>query len=499
MWDLTRRQAALGLTATVASFGILVSAADAQTAEVAGPPDQNLSDFDFMVEKVTANYAGWDLKVTDATRPALTALTTRLRAEAATATPAQLLTVMRQWTDYFGDGHLRVNPISAPGTGQTGDGPAATPRLDWTEDSIRQQLRALGRRRDRVEGFWRIGGGRYRVGVLRTGATPTAFAAVVVETSAQAWSTGQVKAELTRQPDGSFAILYRSGDHSVSTYSGVLLAEDAVLRLSDDFGSWTREWPAPRNPDLADRLYPSNALFARRLSPTTNWLRIPSFSDDQAEPLRALLTEQASALATTANLIIDIRDNGGGSDYVYGPIIPLLYTQPIYTIGIEMRATADNIALRRQIIPQIVNSPDSVAAVERQIALMEQNIGGFIRPNELPFSIDRYPEVAAYPRRVAVLIDNAGSTAEQFLLEARQSRKVTFFGRRNSAGVLDFANVVGMPTPSNRFSVQWATSRSLRLPNDPVDPDGIAPDIAIPETAEDPVGFAQAWLERQRN
>jgi C-terminal processing protease CtpA/Prc len=102
-----------------------------------------------------------------------------------------------------------------------------------------------------------------------------------------------------------------------------------------------------------------------------------------------------------------------------------------------------------------------------------------------------------FPKRVAVLVDNAASTGEQFLLEARQSRKVTLFGKENSAGVLDFSNTVDMPTPSGRYRVFWATSRSLRLPGDPVDPDGIAPDIRIPADERDPVAFAQRWLERQ--
>jgi C-terminal processing protease CtpA/Prc len=100
-------------------------------------------------------------------------------------------------------------------------------------------------------------------------------------------------------------------------------------------------------------------------------------------------------------------------------------------------------------------------------------------------------------RRGVSLIDGAASTGEQFILDARQSRKVTLFGQRNSAGILDFANVVAMASPSGRVHVQWATSRSLRLPDDPVDPDGIAPDVAIDRSVRDPIAFVQAWLERQ--
>jgi hypothetical protein len=128
---------------------------------------------------------------------------------------------------------------------------------------------------------------------------------------------------------------------------------------------------------------------------------------------------------------------------------------------------------------------------------MKRHLGRYVANGDRPFGFDRRDSVLPSPKRIAVLMDNVGSTAEQFLLAARQSRKVTLFGYRNSAGVLDFANVVETVTPSGRFKIQWATSRSMRLPDDPVDPDGIPPDIRIPENVADPVKYAADWLERQ--
>ena len=134
---------------------------------------------------------------------------------------------------------------------------------------------------------------------------------------------------------------------------------------------------------------------------------------------------------------------------------------------------------------------------EKSRAAMAAHPGAYVQPETRPFSAYVAPDVRLSPRHIAVLIDGAASTGEQFILDARQSRKVTLFGYRNSAGILDYANVVAMTSPSGRVHLQWATSRSLRLPDDPVDPKGVAPDIAIPRSERDPISYVQAWLERQ--
>jgi hypothetical protein len=370
---------------------------------------------------------------------------------------------------------------------------------DWTEAGIIQRLTAFGRGRDPIEGIWRISGDRYRVAVVRSGAAHDAFFAVVLTTTADGWAPADVKAELARTPDGGFQVRYRSGDHSLSEARGSLTASGVAFDLQD-LGAWTREWPAASASDLdaVARIVPVDEMFVRRLSDTTLWLRVPSFNLDRAQAIADLLKAHATEFASTPHLIIDIRRNGGGGDSAYAPLIPLLYTRPIYSIGGEFRAGADNIALFHAQAEQLLKTaPDVAAEVERLSALMAQHQDSYVQAGAKPFSILALREVSPAPRHVAILIDNSGSTAEEFLLAARQSQKVTLFGKRNSAGVLDFANAVRMTTPSGRFQVQWATSRSARLPQDPVDPNGISPDIRIPENVDDPVTFARQWLERQ--
>ncbi|MEY2885001.1 MAG: hypothetical protein RL490_2725 [Pseudomonadota bacterium] len=451
---------------------------------------RNLADFDFVVAKIETNYAGFPTKVTAANRADYAALTGRLRARAATATDAELTAILTEWIGFFRDGHTQVSA--------NGAAPAAikTPRLPWREPDVRARLAALGTARDPVEGIWQLQD-RYRLAVLRTDKAAMRFAAVVLATTSDAWQPGEVKADLVRSAPGAYRMVYRAGDHGAHDVVPTLVAAGDAIDLGADWGVWTRVEPAPADPEGLARRYPSG-LFLKRLSPTTLWLRIPDFNDSRAKPLLAELAAHQADLAAAPNLVIDLRRNGGGSDYVYAPILPLLYTRPVVTIGIEMRASADNIALRQAIADRIrAEAPEPAAGLDAQNTLMAAHIGSFVQPDPQPFSIDRQPKVLPYPRHVAVLIDHAGSTGEQFLLDARQSRKVTLMGQSNSAGVLDFANVVAMPTPSGRFEVQWATSRSLRVPADPVDPDGIAPDVRIPADVGDPVAWAQAWLERQ--
>jgi len=86
-----------------------------------------------------------------------------------------------------------------------------------------------------------------------------------------------------------------------------------------------------------------------------------------------------------------------------------------------------------------------------------------------------------YPRRVGIIInDGNASSAEQFLLEARESSKTILFGNCNTAGVLDYSNAVEENLPSGRYSLTYPMTRSRRLPDHPIDNIGIAPDVIIP-------------------
>ena len=92
---------------------------------------------------------------------------------------------------------------------------------------------------------------------------------------------------------------------------------------------------------------------------------------------------------------------------------------------------------------------------------------------------ERRDTVYAYPARVAIVTDERnGSTAEQFVLDARQSLKVKTFGAR-TRGVLDISNMNRVEGPCGDYELWYSLSRSRRLPDLPVDDIGLQPDYFL--------------------
>ncbi len=237
----------------------------------------------------------------------------------------------------------------------------------------------------------------------------------------------------------------------------------------------------------------------RTLSETTALIVVPSFSDDQHDLLQALLDKNAAVLASHPNLLIDIRNNDGGSDFVYAPLIALIESNMTRDIGVEFLATPENVKSAEATCA--IYAPTSEhckkAMAEIANAMRKAPAGSYVRLSDKAITIDAPKKVTAMPKHVGLLIDKpCGSSCEEFVLQARQSFKVKLFGRA-TYGCLDYSNVRPMLLPSGQHYLFYATSRSLRLPYLPVDIAGIAPDQYLPKTSapDDDIVAAQAVLE----
>lgn len=450
---------------------------------------RNLADFDFVVDKVAENYAGWETKTAAPCRAEIDALTVRLRDQVAAGDDASARAAIEQWLAWFDDGHLRLDWAAAERAS-----PWNVPALRLSEADARAAFARAGANLRPIEGLWTIDN-RYRLAVLRREGAMNVFDAVVLSSAVNTWVPGDVKAVLTEQIDGSFSIRYGAGDRTELALQGKLVSRNDALEIAG-LGLWRRLIDDPAAAEAALRRLPSEDFAISRIDADTLYLRLPSFDEVHTETVRKLIEAHAAELAATPQLIIDVRGNGGGSDFVYEPILALLYTRPIWRIGVEVKVSADNARLRREAGERLAAvSPEASRTLIEESNRMAGSTTAFIRREPL-FNVVRLKGVLKNPATIAVLIDRAGSSAENFIMDARQSRKVTLMGQENSAGVIDYGEMMGSPAPSKRFALLWATTRSLRLPGDPVDPHGIAPDAQIPKDVADPISWAADWLRR---
>lgn len=120
---------------------------------------------------------------------------------------------------------------------------------------------------------------------------------------------------------------------------------------------------------------------------------------------------------------------------------------------------------------------------------LEQRQGQFVNLNKDEVSILKLDTIYPFPKNVGIIINNEnGSTDEQFLLDARQSRKVKLFGN-TTFGVLDISNMYYVPSPDKKFQLGYALSRSMRIPGMAIDGKGIPPDFFIDKSIP-----REAWV-----
>ncbi len=179
-------------------------------------------------------------------------------------------------------------------------------------------------------------------------------------------------------------------------------------------------------------------------------------------------------------LVIDLRSNGGGGDHAMSFLRPIIYTNPVKNIGVDLLLTPDNITAWEKAIDKY-RAEILKKELDRMMKLLD--IGRGKARTSVNFAsdyTDTLPDVWPMPAKIAIVINHGcGSTTEEFLLLAKQSTKVVMAGEPSS-GVLDYSNVVEKDFYQPDFEFHYSTTRSRRLDVGlGIDNVGIQPDIPL--------------------
>jgi len=434
---------------------------------------------DKLIRIVESEYPGFEDKVRDTLL--YEGFKTQLAEQAKTTPREDTLELLRAYLGFFKDPHLFIREKN-PGQ-QTG----IIERSAKLDIEMGDFLKRIETPRDDLEGIWTSAD--YKVGIVKEGDRHIAF---VIEADPAWWLPYEIKFVIHDAENMTFYV--RDHSEHASRYS---LIENAILHVESLNTAFVKETPKPEIPPeaLQAAMVEIEGFYAKPLSEKTAFVRIAGFGHDRIPRIQKIVDDNRLMLESRDNLIIDVRNNPGGSSMAFLPLLPLIATNPMREMSAEFMATTTFLNLRRKNLEKY--DGEELEKQKKIVARMEDNLGGFFRMSDEPRDVSIRPveTVSEKPRNVVILINKGcASATEQFIFLARQSKKVKLIGV-GTYGALDYGNAMEFDFGCPEFILVMPTFRTLRLPDFPIDNIGIQPDIYLDASVADWVEFARRYLE----
>lgn len=327
------------------------------------------------------------------------------------------------------------------------------------------------------EGVWETT--PYTIGIRKI---KNEYIGFVIEADEIFWNKTQVKFKI-KEENGKFTATYYMQDHSAKEIKNIELLGNNFLQM--EFVTLKRIKPNFPSDKLFERYFKfltTDVPVFEKLTDKTTILRIPSFSHSEKKLIDSIIDANRNIILSTENLIIDLRYNGGGSDESFEKLLPIIYTNPIRTVGVELLSTP----LNNQRMIDFMNDPNFTEEDKKwakgALEKLDKKIGEFVDVDDSTITVEKYDTIYPYPKNVGIIINEGnGSTTEQFLLAAKQSKKVKLFGT-TTVGVLDISNMYFINSPCKDLKLAYSLSRSKRIPDFTIDDKGMQPDYYIDKT-----------------
>ena len=453
-----------------------------------GQPCDCRANFLYMKEKVEKNYVGFADKVPPSQSSRFAHFTDSLERLASGSDNRKCLGLLRAWLTYFKDLHISMTiKDDASNRNAIREIFSASEKVSLSEQAFRSYLDSNKSSLDPLEGIWEDENHVYRMGFIRDrSGKPDQFIGFILKADSVYWMPGQVKARIRRTGGNYQAVYYLNRDHSV--FEPPIIIQQNRLSAGA-FGLWFRKLPAGGDSDTITQTRTPHTAFFKVLDDRSCLLTIPGSGVDYIRAVDSIIRINQSVIQQRENLIIDLRNNSGGSVLTFEKLLPFIYTGPVINYGASVLATDDNIKYyySQYDLPNISDSMKNV--FRRDESELRKHEGTIYRL--WPDDTLRLDKVLPYPKTVSVIINEyCASSTELFLLQAKQSSKVVIFGK-HSAGAVDYSDAVTMKMPCELFSLRYSTSRTNRLPAEPLDNIGIRPDITIPDNIVNWVEFVQ--------
>ncbi|MCW3467127.1 S41 family peptidase [Chitinophaga nivalis] len=445
------------------------------------------ANFRHMVAKVKTNYVGYQDKVSPQQEKRFLQYTDSLQQVAAITGWQDCFLLLRSWLLFFKDQHMSLT-FSRNGALNKDSIRAifaGAEKVEMTAPDFKTYINQDPGTLDSIEGIWTDEFQSVQIGFMRDKVKKDEFIGVILKADSVLWLPGQIKARV-RKKRGAYEMLYLYNREHVPIQSPLAL-NNHMMNVGIA-GILNKIYPEGTQPVSAAKVKYYTPSF-KVLDEQTCLLVMPSFRLEAKPLIDSLIDNNMDIIRRSKNFILDLRNNTGGSVLCFEKLLPIIYTNPIITKGAAVLATEDNIR-EYYSITDYPNISDSMKAVFRQeleeLKAHKGSLYNLWKNDTLVLN-----EIMPTPQKVSVIINrNCASSAEIFLLKARQSSKVTIYGK-NSMGAVDYSDVATTNMPCNYFILRYPTSRTNRLPEEPIDNIGIKPHVKIPDNVVDWVEFVK--------
>lgn len=437
-----------------------------------------------LITKIENEYPGFEDKTTDKLR--YLSFKEKMISDSKNTSESECLKLLRGYLDYFRDKHIYL---------QKSDQPKNNPEKEKYYSKVNITLEAFNKyllkTNDKLEGIWKTP--TYKVGILKSGNQYQGF---IIDVDNAYWKPYEVKFNLLKDGKAN----YYMQDHSLheDTYK---LHDSCILYFSKLQTAFVKDQPGPilSKEQIEAKINQIEGFYFEKLTDETTLLRISSFMYNNVDRIEKLIMKNRYLLENSENLIIDIRNNGGGTDMAYQKLLPYICTNPIRLIGAQLLATQ---ALIDGLQNWMDNLPDEEQyqadkdRIKRNIKTYRKHLGEFVGSDSKAVYIDTIKPSVHSPAQIVILANKGtASASESFIYKAKQSKKVKIMGSP-TGGVLDYGSARNFNFGCNNYSLSLPTYRSLRLPEYPIDNIGIQPDIYLDKYVEDWIRFAVDYLEK---
>lgn len=434
--------------------------------------------FEKLTAKIETEYPGFEYKTKDLAT--YTDFKESLAKEAEIANGDVCPKLLKKYTDYFKDPHMWISSSTMSGTSEKD---TQTNSISIDIQDFKKKIQST---KDKYEGIW--SNENYIFGIKKT--SEKEYTGFIIEAKSNVWKPKDIKFKLFSNDEFEYALLDRTLQNG--TYQ---LYDEGILFLSGVNVSLVKQTPKTKVPakQIKEKLQELEGFYCKRISHKTSIVKFPSFEYHHLKTIDSLIENNKPLLEESENLIIDLRGNPGGTTDAYQKLLPYISGKTIRHLGAEYLATQtyiDNLEAYKKTLAKDIPTE----RIDNQIKTLKENLGRFVN-----FNASAKPEIislaAKSPKNVIVLCDKGtGSSAEYFLIIAKQSKKVKIFGSP-SYGALDYGNAYMVDFGCKDYQLLMPTYRALRLPDYPIDNIGIQPDMYIDKSVKDWVSFAVEYLE----